>query len=142
MKEKFKNNVIYGLGLLGLLYLLMWLEPTVFANVPLITPVIIVSAFVCCTCSFDFVANTFKEGKVEKMSVRNTKRLREMLDYLINLESGSLRVYKAKFTEEELNERLEFIMWYLEDNHVNFRIKQVNDKKFGDGFEVTIKNRY
>ena len=39
---------------------------------------------------------------------------------------------------EDLKDKVDFICWYLEDNHVNFRIREVEDKKFGKGFEFTV----
>lgn len=141
MKEIIKNNLIYGVGLLALLYLIVWLEPNLFMGIPLITPLIITLVFVCCACSFDFVYGVWK-GTQKKGDNQEVKRLCSMVDYLIEGKAVGLRVYKAMFTDEDFKAKVDFICWYLEDNHVNFRIKEVEDKKFGKGFEFTVLEKY
>ena len=108
MKEIIKNNVIYGFGVMVLLYLLMWLEPDVFANVPVITPLLITSVFVCCTCSFDFVHQVWKsvETKGEKQEM---KRLCEMVNCLIERRATGLRIYKAEFDDKTFIDRIDFV---------------------------------
>ena len=137
MKEIIKNNLIYGVGLLAVLYLIMWLEPNLFVGIPLITPLIITLVFVCCACSFDFVYSVWEETQ-KKGDKQELKRLCSMVDCLAEGKAFSLRVYKAMFTDEDFKDKVDFICWYLEDNHVNFRIKEVEDKKFGKGFEFTV----
>ena len=141
MKEIIKNNLIYGVGLLAVLYLIVWLEPNLFIGIPLITPLIITLVFVCCACSFDFVYSVWKETQ-KKGDKQELKRLCSMVDCLVEGKAVSLRVYKAMFTDEDLKDKVDFICWYLEDNHVNFRIKEVEDKKFGKGFEFTVLEKY
>ena len=65
-----------------------------------------------------------------------------MVDCLVEGKAVSLHVYKAMFTDEDFKDKVDFICWYLEDNHVNFRIKEVEDKKFGKGFEFTVLEKY
>ena len=141
MKEIIKNNLIYGVGLLSVLYLIMWLESDLFIGIPLITPLIITLVFVCCACSFDFVYGVWK-GTQKKGDKQELKRLCSMVDCLVEGKAVSLRVYKATFTDEDFKYKVDFICWYLEDNHVNFRIREVEDKKFGKGFEFTVLEKY